>query len=225
MTNIGTSEQAGLPDETSTMQCEDDGLIDFRDIRRPSISEISGSVSDGSEFDVADDDDDYAAVDQISQCDNDDANLEELESHHHAAKFHDKWIQAAPEVVTVEPIEPVLNWDDHTTYDFEYSFPYSASFPAESPIANAMTLDHIDTAQNSNQPSLSPAEALTSATLQYDPHMVQALFSDDMSTSGDDSSETTGPPGKVSPSKQVDTASPSVATAAVDDSVLISSST
>lgn len=187
---------------------------DFEDFdmpRRPSMSDLTDSTANMSdfEFDVADDDDDYAAVDQVSQCSDSDVNLEETETAHLASNVHD-W-SSHDVLPDCTKDENNIDWEDQRTYDFEFPYPYSdplndvmdTSLPFESfggPAAPKDILSHMNAAAGST-------------AMDCDPHLVPSIFLRDPSegSSSSISASVTSDQGERTQT------SPTEATAAGDD--------
>ncbi|KAL9051754.1 MAG: hypothetical protein Q9162_005806 [Coniocarpon cinnabarinum] len=215
--DLKTIEQAGPSGDTDNTQEreEEGGVMLIQEARRPSFSDISGTVSEASDFDVADDDDDYGAIDQLSQASENDASIEELDTHHLAANVQD-WSQADTQMNDAKD-QPSLdiNWDDQRTYDFEFSFPYSDNFPAPSFMSEAMD-SYGSQESDTRGKTTGPTETHGPMFVDFDPNMGMARVTEAMSAS-DRSSRKSSPEEASSKVKQEpDTAPKGDATASSD---------
>ena len=179
-------EQVGPKnDAVIMMQPEEGHSIAFEEARRPSVSNISGSASDVSDFDIADDDDDYGAIDQLSQASEDDAVIEASDACHLASNVDD-WAAHEMELDSAQgQLLGAINWDDHRTYDFEYSLLYSDHIPHDIMMMDPTIIESFDATTDIPSSSITPmlaAETQVSNT-SFDPHLGPALFADDISAS------------------------------------------
>lgn len=172
--------------------------------RRPSASDVTNSDVDMSdaEFDVADDDDDYGAVDQVGELSDDDVNIEASEAAHLASNVND-WSEQDVEKNEIKG-ENHVDWEDHRTYDFEFPYPYSEPFSEmldpNQPFNAGMVPPHApDMVAQISSP-------VHSSVMDCDPHLGPNLFPKDHAdaSSGSSSTSTNSDAGEARPTSPIE---------------------
>ena len=186
-------ELTGLSGDKNAVDVDEKegAIVGISSPRRPSCSnftESSGAMSD-VDFDVADDDDDYGAIDQMSQCSDNDANIEALDTAHLASNVND-WANQTSAYKSTEG-EDYVDWNDERTYDFEYPFPDIDPFGDVNtdPTTLSPLMDDVALRGGAGPSSTPPAP------MDCDPHIGPDLFARDLSDVSSLSSSSTNASG------------------------------